>query len=105
MVEGESELPTVRDTTAERKTRGYMRFVRVCYPADIRQGESNLNRLRFFFPLIEKLNSGWSGGPAEVNFAKRYPELTLANISAVLDLVPTVTYNNNALPMRRIGQR
>lgn len=37
--------------TAERKARGYMRFVRVCYPADIRQGKSNLNRLRFFFLL------------------------------------------------------
>ena len=55
--------------------------------------------------LIEKLNSGWSGGPTEVSFAKRYPEVTLTNIAAVLDSHPTVTYNNNALPMRRIGQR
>ena len=51
MVIGESELPNWRITTAERKARGYMRFVRVCYPADIRQGKSNLNRLRFFFLL------------------------------------------------------
>ena len=55
--------------------------------------------------LVEKLNSGWSGSQAEVSFAKRPPEVTLANISAVLDLTPTVTYNNHALPMRRIGQR
>lgn len=55
--------------------------------------------------LVEKLNSGWSGGQAEVSFAKRHPEVTLVNISAVLDLAPTVTYNNHALPMYRIGQR
>lgn len=40
----------------------------------------------------------------EVTLAKKHPEVTLTNIAAALDSHPTVTYNNNALPMRRIGQ-
>lgn len=38
----------------------------------------------FTTALVEKLNSGWSGGQDEVSFAKRHPEITLTNISAVL---------------------
>lgn len=54
---------------------------------------------------MEKRNSGWMGSRAEVNLAKKCPEVTLTNIAAVLDSHPTATYNNHALPMRRIGQR
>lgn len=54
---------------------------------------------------IEKLNSDWMGSRAEVTLAKKHPEVTRTNIAAALDSHPTVTYNNNALPMRRIGQR
>ena len=54
---------------------------------------------------IEKLSSSRRPGGAEVNLAKRYPEVTFTNITAALDLTPTVVYNTNALPMCRIGQR
>ena len=59
------------------------------------------------FPLfssIEKLISGWVASHAEVNLAKRYLEVTLTNIFQDIDMLPTVNYNVNALPMRRIGQ-
>ena len=36
------------------------------------------------------------GSRAEVNLAKRCPEVTLTNIAAVLDSHPTATYNNHA---------
>lgn len=54
---------------------------------------------------IEKLISGWVASHAEVNLAKRYLEVTLTNIFQDIDMLPTVNYNVNALPMRRIGQR
>lgn len=54
---------------------------------------------------IEKLSSSRRPGGAEVNLAKRYPEVTFTNITAALDLTPPVIYNTNALPMCRIGQR
>ena len=54
---------------------------------------------------IEKLSSSRRPGGAEVNLAKKYPEVTLTNISTTLDLEPTDTYNINALPTCRIGQR
>ena len=54
---------------------------------------------------IEKLSSSRRPGGAEVNLAKKYPEVTLTNISTALDLAPMATYNINALPMCRIGQR
>ena len=53
---------------------------------------------------IEKLISGWVASHAEVNLAKRYLEVTLTNIFQDIDMLPTVNYNVNALPMRRIGQ-
>lgn len=56
-------------------------------------------------PSIEKLTSGWVASHAEVNLAKRYLEVTLTNIFQDIDMLPTVNYNVNALPMRRIGQR
>lgn len=55
-------------------------------------------------PSIEKLISGWVASHAEVNLAKRYLEVTLTNIFQDIDMLPTVNYNVNALPMRRIGQ-
>ena len=42
---------------------------------------------------MEKRNSGWMGSRAEVNLAKKCPEVTLTNIAAVLDSHPTATYN------------
>lgn len=57
-----------------------------------------------FFTSIEKLISGWVASHAEVNLAKRYLEVTLTNIFQDIDMLPTVNYNVNALPMRRIGQ-
>lgn len=54
---------------------------------------------------IEKLSSSRRPGGAEVNLAKKYPEVTLTNITTALDLAPMATYNINALPMCRIGQR
>ena len=54
---------------------------------------------------IEKLTSGWRGSRAEVSFAKSKPEVTFTNIFTAIDLSPPVTYNINALLMRRIGQR
>ena len=53
---------------------------------------------------IEKLSSSRRPGGAEVNLAKRYLEVTLTNIFQDIDMLPTVNYNVNALPMRRIGQ-
>lgn len=53
---------------------------------------------------IEKLISGWVASHAEVNLAKRHLEVTLTNIFQDIDMLPTVNYNVNALPMRRIGQ-
>ena len=57
-----------------------------------------------FIASIEKLISGWVASHAEVNLAKRYLEVTLTNIFQDIDMLPTVNYNVNALPMRRIGQ-
>ena len=57
-----------------------------------------------FATSIEKLISGWVASHAEVNLAKRYLEVTLTNIFQDIDMLPTVNYNVNALPMRRIGQ-
>ena len=54
---------------------------------------------------IEKLNSGWSISPSEFNHAKMYPEVTFANLYTAIDLRSILTYNINALLMRRIGQR
>ena len=48
-----------------------------------------------FETSIEKLTSGWRGGRAEISFAKSSPEVTFTNISAALDLAPTVTYNKS----------
>lgn len=48
---GESELTQLKNNYSRKKSKRIYRFVRVCYPADIRQGKSNLNRLRFFFLL------------------------------------------------------
>lgn len=45
---------------------------------------------------IEKLSSSRRPGGAEVNLAKKYPEVTLTNISTTLDLEPTDTYNIKA---------
>ena len=59
----------------------------------------------YIIASIEKLSSSRRPGGAEVNLAKRYPEVTLTNISTTLDLEPTDTYNINALPTCRIGQR
>lgn len=57
-----------------------------------------------YLSSIEKLISGWVASHAEVNLAKRYLEVTLTNIFQDIDMLPTVNYNVNALPMRRIGQ-
>ena len=45
---------------------------------------------------IEKLSSSRRPGGAEVNLAKKYPEVTLTNITTTLDLEPTDTYNIKA---------
>lgn len=47
--------------------------------------------------LVEKLNSGWRGGRAEVSFAKRPSEVTFTNTSSALDLALTVTYNTKGV--------
>ena len=43
---------------------------------------------------IEKLSSVRGTSRAELNLAKRHPEVNHANISIVLDLGSTDTYNN-----------
>ena len=43
---------------------------------------------------IEKLSSVHGPSRVELNLAKRHPEVTHANISTVLDLRLTDTYNN-----------
>ena len=63
-----------------------------------------LSTSNFHKRLYEKLISGWVASHAEVNLAKRYLEVTLTNIFQDIDMLPTVNYNVNALPMRRIGQ-
>ena len=67
-------------------------------------GGITMKQFTFTSPSIEKLISGWVASHAEVNLAKRHLEVTLTNIFQDIDMLPTVNYNVNALPMRRIGQ-
>ena len=60
---------------------------------------------RTFYYLNRKTKFRLDGQSSWSKSCKKYPEATLTNIAATLDSHPTVTYNNNALPMRRIGQR
>jgi len=84
-------IPSPYDIDAERKMRS--KTAAKIYERSMRKS-----------PSIEKLISGWVASHAEVNLAKRYLEVTLTNIFQDIDMLPTVNYNVNALPMRRIGQ-